>query len=227
MHTECSFVQDWSVFEDNEPSLNDSSSFGLDYVVVATPVITSSPRRRPRRASLTARLSQALDLSESSFGASSVQSEQLKTATQTKATRRQRPGSCARPIGHTAPRTPVTTRRRRSISHTTDKQLNTTDKQLNNRSMTSCSLIDLMKVGQCNLDTASSSSGSTPSPQEQSKPRRPEEHAHHSSPRRSSPRRTRRLLTMPQVGTAKQLLQQTTTENACTRRMARRMSQTQ
>jgi hypothetical protein len=95
--------------------------------------------------------------------------------------------------------------------------------------MASCSLLDLMKVNHIHVDTASSSSGSaTPPPPPTTSnhsPRRRtvEEHNNsHSSPRRSSPRRTRRLVSMPKVGSANPGPQ--SNENACTRRMARRMS---
>lgn len=226
MRSESSFVQDWCIFEDSEPSWSDSTtSFGFDFVVAATPV--ASPRRRVRRASLASSLSHALDLSESSAGGASVKSEQGKSKTSSRAPRRLslRPGSsAAKPSSsHAPPRTPAkkNTRRRSSILHSTDKLCNT---------MTSCSLMDLMKVNHTiHLDTASSSSGSaTPIPTEHNSnniPRRRqgEENNAHGSPRRSSPRRTRRLVSMPQVGSAKQAL--STRENACTRRMARRMSQ--
>ena len=222
MRSESTFVEDWCVFEDSEPSWNDSTNFGLDFVVAATPV--ASPRRRVRRASLASSLSQEIDLSESSVGCVSVKSEQLKSSsskTSPRSPRRlaQRPASSSR--SSNPPRTPAkkSTRRRGSVSMSNEDKLCNT--------MASCSLIDLMKVNHINLDTASSSSGSTPTPTEHSNSssprRRPVEESNvHSSPRRLSPRRTRRLVSMPQVGSAKPALQ--TTENACTRRMARRMS---
>ncbi len=217
-------MDNWCVFEENEPSWNDdSTSFGNDFVVAAAPA--ASPRRRVRRASLASSFSQAPDTSESSMGGGrSVKSEQVRPSkTSSRATRRLslRAGSSTQLSRPAPPRSPIKkhARRRSSISHTNEKLCD---------NMTSCSLLDLMKVNHINLDTASSSSGSaTPPPpttSNHSPRRRPvEEHnSPHSSPRRSSPRRTRRLVSMPKVGSANPGSQ--SNENACTRRMARRMS---
>ncbi|GAX17152.1 hypothetical protein FisN_6Lh452 [Fistulifera solaris] len=224
MRPESSYVDDWCIFEDDEPSWNDdSTSFGIDFVVAADPA--ASPRRRVRRASLASSLSHTPDVSDSAIGGGrSVKSEQVRPSkTSSRATRRlSLRGSSTQPSRPAPPRSPVkkNAHRRSSISHTNDKLC---------ENMASCSLLDLMKVNHISVDTASSSSGSaTPPPPPKTSnhsPRRrtvEEYNSAQSSPRRSSPRRTRRLVSMPKVGSANPGSQ--SNENACTRRMARRMS---
>ncbi len=185
--------------------------------------------RLPRRSGGTSRPSgQVPSLSESSLDAKSMKSEQMlkarvrvsaaTTTTVSSHRRSRRPVGDEREPGHATPSSPAkSSRRRNSVSHKTTTILQ------NDSMMPSCSLVNIIiKDSEHSIATTeSSSSGSTPSETHTRRGRSTEDSAH-CSPRRSSPRRTRRLLCMPTVGNAKPSI---TTENACTRRMARRMSQ--